>query len=80
MLSLSAGEGSILFEAGRDGATAVEGRLEPAYLPDLGGVGCRFSREGPWMLVHSRRPELQAAVLSGQAFVSRLDSEWWLNF
>jgi hypothetical protein len=72
--------GHLLFEAGTAGATAVQGRLEPSYLPDFGAASCRFSREGPWMLVHSRRPELAAAVLSGHAYVSRLDSEWWLNF
>jgi hypothetical protein len=72
--------GHMLYEAGEDGATAVEGRLEPAFLPDLGAASCQFVREGPWMLVHSRRPELAAAVLAGRAFVSRLDSEWWLNF
>ena len=74
--------GHLLFRAGQEGATAVQGRLEPVLLPELGAANCQFNREGPWMLVHSRSAELLAAVSggAGHAFVSRLDSEWWLNF
>lgn len=74
--------GHLFFRAGREGATAVQGRLEPALLAALGAANCQFNREGPWMLVHSRNPDLLAAIQSGEghAFVSRLDSEWWLNF
>lgn len=72
----------LLYRAVREGTTAVQGRMEPQLLPELGGgsARCRFDREGPWMLAHAREPDLLAAVLGGHAFVSRLDSEWWLNF
>lgn len=72
--------GHLVHRAAHEGATAVLGRMEPLLLPDLADARCRFDRDGPWMLAHARDPDLLAAVLGGQAFVSRLDSEWWLNF
>jgi hypothetical protein len=62
------------------GAAALAGRLEPGLVPELAALGCRFRREGPWVLVHSRRPEILLAVQRGDAFLSRLDGEWWLSF
>lgn len=72
--------GHLAHRAAGQGATAVIGRMEPLLLADLGEARCRFDRNGPWMLVHARDPDVLAAVLGGRAFVSRLDSEWWLNF
>lgn len=72
--------GHLLFRAGQDGALAVQGRASPEMLADLGRPAFKLDRRGPWMLVHSREPELSGAVLAGRGFVSRLDSEWWLNF
>jgi hypothetical protein len=31
-------------------------------------------------LVHSRDPEIMAAIHRGEAFLSRLEGEWWLRF
>lgn len=62
------------------GAVTVAGRLEPALVPDLATLGCGFRRDGPWVLIHSRRPELMPAVERGDAFLSRLEGEWWLSF
>jgi hypothetical protein len=31
-------------------------------------------------LYHSSRPEVAAAIERGDAFLSRLDGEWWLSF
>jgi hypothetical protein len=65
----------------RDGGlAAVGGRLVPAHLHQLAGLGCTFARGGPWTLVHARRPELADAILAGDAFLSRLDGEWLTNF
>lgn len=62
------------------GAAALAGRLEPALVPELAALGCGFGRDGPWVLIHSRRPEIMPAVDRGDAFLSRLDGEWWLSF
>jgi hypothetical protein len=67
-------------EARDDGSAALTGRLDPAQLHDLAALGCWFTRGGPWTLVHSKHPELTSAVLAGEAFFSRLDGEWLMNF
>lgn len=66
--------------ASRQGLAALEGRLEPALLPALGAAGALLARDGPWVLIHSHRPELSAAVHRGDALLSRLDGEWWMCF
>jgi hypothetical protein len=62
------------------GLTALAGRLEPDIVPALGTEGVWLHRDGPWALVHSPRPELVAAILGGEAFLSRLEGEWWMSF
>lgn len=67
-------------DAWRRGLTALTGRLEPALLGPLGERRMVFTRRGPWVLVHSNRRELQAALHRGDAFLSRLEGEWWMSF
>jgi hypothetical protein len=64
------------------GATAVAGRLDPVLLRELAGQRCTLKLDGPWLLYHSPRPEIMQAVErgGGDAFLSRLDGEWWLSF
>jgi len=33
-----------------------------------------------WTLVHSRDADIMAAIHQGDAFLSRLEGEWWLRF
>lgn len=71
----------LLFEdAWRQGVVALRGRLEPCWLPGLAARQCTLLPAGAWTLVHSRRPDLVAAILAGDAMLSRLEGEWWLNF
>lgn len=70
----------LLEDARRRGAIAVAGRLEPTWLPELAAQGCALRDDGPWVLYHSSRPEVAAAIERGDAFLSRLDGEWWLSF
>lgn len=70
----------LLEDARRRGAIAVAGRLEPAWLPELAAQGCTLRDDGPWVLYAARRPELADAIERGDAFLSRLDGEWWLSF
>ena len=66
--------------AWRAGAAAVRGRMEPAYVDDLHAAGVRWERTAPGMLVHARDGALLAAALGGNALLSGLDGEWWLDF
>ena len=70
----------LLADAWRQGAAAVRGRLDPRHVQELSDRHCWFRREGTWTLVHSRHAELAAAIHQGNAFLSRLEGEWWLRF
>jgi hypothetical protein len=70
----------LLADAWRQGAAAVRGRVDPRYVQELSDRHCWFRWDNTWTLVHSRLPELMAAIHSGDAFLSRLEGEWWLRF
>jgi hypothetical protein len=69
----------LFFEAAAQGAVAVSGRLEPAFLQALSDKYCVLHRRGPWVLLNSRRAELVHSFQSGDAMFSRLDGEWSLG-
>jgi hypothetical protein len=70
----------LFHEAWREGAVGVTGRMEPRFLQALSDSYCVFHRRGPWMLVHTTRPELLQSFLNGTACFSRIDGEWSLGF
>lgn len=70
----------LLADTWRHGAVAVRGRLEPRYAKELSNQHCWLRRAGSWTLVHSRRADIMAAIQQGDAFLSRLEGEWWLRF
>jgi hypothetical protein len=70
----------LLADAWRHGAVAVRGRLDPRYAAELANRHCWLRREGSWTLVHSRHAEIMSAIQQGNAFLSRLEGEWWLRF
>jgi hypothetical protein len=70
----------LLADAWRHGAVAVRGRLEPRYVQELRQRHCWFRWDGPWTLAHSRRADVMTAIQQGDAFLSRLEGEWWLRF
>jgi hypothetical protein len=65
--------------AWRRGSTAVSGRLEPALLLPLAERRAELT-PGPSVLVHTRRRDILDAIHRGDAFLSRLDGEWWVSF
>jgi hypothetical protein len=68
----------LLARASHLGAIGVVGRLEPNVLSALeAGVGRCLVLPLGRMLVHARDPELLAAILRGDALLTRLDGEWW---
>lgn len=70
----------LLADAWRHGALALQGRLEPRYAQELSNRHCWLRRAASWTLVHSRHAGILAAIQQGDAFLSRLDGEWWLRF
>jgi hypothetical protein len=71
---------ALLADAWRQGATAVHGRVDPRYAQELSQRHCWFRWDGTWTLVHARDPQIAAALHAGDAFLSRLEGEWWLRF
>lgn len=70
----------LLHRAFQRGALAVAGRLDVRIMQALSNRHALFHRRGPWMLVHTRRPELLGAFERGEAFFSRLEGEFCLRF
>jgi hypothetical protein len=71
---------TLLEDALARGACAIRGRFLPSFGARLAHRHCVLYREGPWVLVHSRDPRLTGAVHRGDAFLSRLEGEWWIRF
>jgi hypothetical protein len=69
----------LLADAWRLGAAAVHGRLDPRFAHELSQRHCWLRMEGPWILVHSRNADMLAAIRQGDAFLSRLEGEWWMR-
>ncbi|MGZ4416790.1 MAG: hypothetical protein ACXVRV_01270 [Gaiellaceae bacterium] len=67
-----------LFEhASSQGAAALVGRVEAHLQEALSQSSALFFAAQVRRLVHSRDPELLAAIDSGSALMTRLDGEWW---
>ncbi|BBA34211.1 uncharacterized protein sS8_2259 [Methylocaldum marinum] len=72
---------SLVADADRRGATALQGRLEAWLIDPLHRNRSRGYYRAPTLaLVHARRSEVAAAVHAGQAFLTRADGEWWTGF
>jgi hypothetical protein len=70
----------LFFDARSRGAAAVSGRMDPALPRELSDHHCRFVCHSRGVLIHSRDDALLQAVHRGDAFLSRLDGEWWMRF
>jgi len=70
----------LLADAWRQGAAALRGRLDPRYAQELSERHCWLRCDSTWTLAHSRHADVLAAIAQGDAFISRLDGEWWLRF
>lgn len=66
----------LLADAWDCGAVMLSGRLEPTMVREMSVRHSYFRQAESWTLVHSRQPDVLAAILSGSAFLSRLEGEW----
>lgn len=70
----------LFHQADEDGAVALSGQVDPMLFQALSGRQCLFHHENDsWVLVHSRDPEIREAINDGNAFLSRMDGEWWIS-
>lgn len=70
----------LFHDATERGSVALEGRMDTRFAAELGHMQCFFRNCGELTLLHSRDPALLAPLLSGNAFFTRLEGEWWLRF
>jgi hypothetical protein len=62
------------------GAIAVAGQVDPALFQALASRDCLFHHDGgSWFLVHSRHADVLQAIHRGDAFLTRLEAEWWIS-
>ncbi len=66
----------LLMDAWSAGAVMLAGRLEPSMVRAMSVRHSFFRQEGPWTLAHAKQPAVLATLLSGDAFLSRLEGEW----
>jgi hypothetical protein len=71
---------NLFADAHRAGSVAVTGQAEPRWLRDITDAQASLSCNSLGVLVHSRNRDIVGAVQRGDAFLSRLDGEWWLRF
>jgi hypothetical protein len=70
----------LFHHAWEHGAISISGALEPHTFPALARKSCAFHfPDSSWMLVHGRDPGLVNAIHNGNAFLTRLEGEWWLG-
>ena len=71
----------LFHHAGEQGVTALSGQFNPRLFSDLSRKFGIYHNDGEsWMLIHSHRPELLSAINAGDAFLTRLEGEWWINY
>ncbi len=70
----------LIHDAWTQGSVTLSGRLDPRYATEISDRGAYFKYRQNWFLIHSRMPELQRAIYAGDAFLTRLEGEWWIPF
>jgi len=70
----------LFHDAWKHGVTALHGVVPNRLMDDFSDKNCIFTCRGGWTLAHSRRPELLELLNRGDAFLSRLDGEWCLEY
>lgn len=71
----------LLYHASQHGAIAVSGQVDPIFFQALSRKQCLFHQDGSfWKSIHSKHPRMLQAVLRGDAFLSRLEGDWWISF
>lgn len=72
----------LFHDAWQGGAAAISGQVDPAFMQALSDTQCVFRLDGNTggVRLHSRRQDVLQTFLRGDAFLTRLESEWWIPF
>ncbi|MGE5624346.1 MAG: hypothetical protein ACM3ZT_02235 [Bacillota bacterium] len=70
----------LFYEAKEQGAIAVTGQVDPALFRNLAEQSCLFHHAGDaWLMLHSRDADILHTLEAGEAFLTRLEGEWWIS-
>jgi hypothetical protein len=69
----------LVYHALAEGGSVLRGRFDRRFAPLISERALPLTVGQPWAVVRSGRPEVAAQFLSGNAFFSRLDAEWWIG-
>lgn len=70
----------LFHDAYAEGAVAVSGAMEPPFAKELAKCRCIFGLPGYGVLMQSKNADILNAIQQGNAFLSRLEGEWWARF
>jgi len=70
----------LFHHAWSNGSESISGRLDPKLLPELSSRACYLNCGPPWVLIHSRDPEILQAFELGDVFFSKLEGEWCASY
>jgi hypothetical protein len=70
---------SLFRDAWLQGATAISGQVDPKFARQLAKNHCGFTWTGG-VLAYSKNRDIANAIHRGDAFLTRLDGEWWMRF
>jgi hypothetical protein len=69
----------LFYHALQRGAVAATGPMDPRLFGALSEKHCVFHRpDNCWMLIHSWDQQIVNAIHAGDAFLTRLEGEWWI--
>lgn len=68
---------SVIADARERGCVALMGAVEPHFMRELADEQSIFVLRGGHAVAHSRREDVRRAVADGDAFLGRLEGEWW---
>lgn len=71
---------SLIRDAWNAGCSVIKGQAIPSFLTQLTRQHCLFRQPDSCVLIHSRDSDLLNIVRTGDAALSRLDGECWLQF
>ena len=71
---------NLTYHAWQQGSLALTGQVDSRMLRTLSDNWCPCRCLSQGVTVHSRNPEILNAIHSGDAFLTRLEGEWWVRF
>ena len=70
----------LLHDAWQHGVVGLSGRIEPRFLPEFSRKTVFLYCGSTQIVAHSRDPDLLNDIYRGDAYLTRLESEWWIPF